>query len=63
MTENLFADITTWGTHSTTPLVDTNGTGYFYKAFPYSTHDVYCRNSQNEFGTKVYEFVIDDNDK
>ena len=58
----LVADITIWGTHSTTPLVDTNGTGYFYKAFPYSTHDVYCRNSQNEFGTKVYEFVIDNND-
>ena len=58
----LVADVTTWGTHSSTPLVDTNGAGYFYKAFPYSTHDVYCRNSQNEFGTKIYEFFIDDSD-
>jgi hypothetical protein len=58
----LVADITVWGTHSTEPLIDENGEGYYYKAFPYSTHDVFCRNSQNEFGIKVYEFTIDDND-
>ena len=58
----LVADVTTWGQYSKEPLIDEKGEGYFYKAFPYSTHDVYCRNSQNEFGTKIYEFTIDDND-
>lgn len=53
-------DSTIWGQYSRNPYIDNNGAGYFYKAFPYSTHDVYCRNPQNEFGTKIYEFTIDD---
>ena len=62
-TDGIFVtDSTVWGQYSQTPYVDSDGAGYYYKAFPYSTHDVYCRNAQNEFGTKIYEFTIDDND-
>lgn len=36
---------------------------YKYAAFPYSTNDVFCRNSTNRFGGEiVYEFLINDNE-
>lgn len=52
--------------YQTTGYVDTLDNAdddYKYMAFPYSTNDVFCRNSTNRFGGEIiYEFMINDNE-